>query len=309
MSVGVNPPKTPVTKGSSGIAAATIPNICKMPGPPAPFIPTPLPNIGRSELSPDGYTTTVQVEGAAVAIKGASFKSQGDVASQGTGGGIVSSNVEGPTKFVGPGSMDVKFEGGNVQLLGNPMLNNCGPSGSPANAATMGGVVQAPAPGSPPEDPKCAKIAKAIDDLINTVRPPTPPGGMPQGYQGLATRWAEFAENKGKWGPGEKLNNHLNEYRKHQKRLQKQIQDYEDNDCGNKGPPLPPLAKEYSTQEPVPGGPLSPTPAPVTQGGPLSIEALAKSIGVSTTLVVAGLVISRIIRLFPPLWPLEASPL
>jgi len=53
----------------------------------------------------------------------------GDVASKGTGGGIVSANVEGPTSFVGPGSMNVKIEGKNVQLLGDPMFNNCGPKG------------------------------------------------------------------------------------------------------------------------------------------------------------------------------------
>ena len=29
-SVAIHPPKTPVTKGSMGIAKATIPNICKM---------------------------------------------------------------------------------------------------------------------------------------------------------------------------------------------------------------------------------------------------------------------------------------
>jgi uncharacterized Zn-binding protein involved in type VI secretion len=109
--VTVNPPKTPVTRGSNGTAAATIPNVCKMPGPPAPFVPTPLPNIGTSDDSPEGYSTTVTIEGQPVAIKGASFKSKGDVASQGTGGGIVSSNVQGPTKFIAPGSMDVKIEG------------------------------------------------------------------------------------------------------------------------------------------------------------------------------------------------------
>lgn len=140
--VSVNPPKTPVTKGSSGIAAATVPNVCKMPGPPAPFVPTPLPNIGKSGDSPKGYSKKVKVEGQTVAIKGASFKSMGDIASKGTGGGIVSSNTHGQTKFVGPGSFDVKFEGKNVQYLGDPMLNNCGPSGSPANSATLVGVVQ-----------------------------------------------------------------------------------------------------------------------------------------------------------------------
>jgi len=144
-SVAVNPPKTPVTKGSNGIAAATVPNVCKMPGPPAPFVPTPLPNIGRSSLSPKGYSKKVKIEGNPVAIKGASFASQGDIASKGTGGGIVSSNTHGPTKFVGPGSLNVKIEGKNVHYLSDPMLNNCGPSGSPPNSATLAGVLQAPA--------------------------------------------------------------------------------------------------------------------------------------------------------------------
>jgi hypothetical protein len=140
--VSVNPPKTPVTKGSNGIAAATVPNICKMPGPPAPFVPTPLPNIGKSGNSPDGYSKNVKFEGKEIAIKGATFKSMGDVASKGTGGGMVSANTEGPTKFVGPGSMDVKVEGKNVQLLSDPMLNNCGGGGSPPNAATVLGLLQ-----------------------------------------------------------------------------------------------------------------------------------------------------------------------
>ncbi len=142
MSVGVNPPKTPVTKGSSGIATATLPNVCKMPGPPAPFVPAPLPNIGKSGEKPDSYTQNVKIEGKAVAIKGASFGSMGDMASKGTGGGMVSANTHGPCKFIGPGSMDVKFEGGNVQLLSDPMTNNGGGSGSPANSATMLGLVQ-----------------------------------------------------------------------------------------------------------------------------------------------------------------------
>ena len=142
MSVGVNPPRTPVTKGSNGTAIATVPNVCKMPGPPAPFVPTPLPNIGQSNASPKGYTKKVKVEGQPAAIKGATFASKGDMASKGTGGGLLSANTHGITSFVGPGSMDVKFEGKNVQLLGDPMLNNCAGSGNPANAATLAGVLQ-----------------------------------------------------------------------------------------------------------------------------------------------------------------------
>ena len=128
-SVGVHPPKTPVTKGSMGIAKATLPNVCKMPGPPAPFVPSPLPNIAKSGSSPKGYSKKVKIEGNTVAIRGASFKSMGDIASKGTGGGLISANTHGPAKFITPGSMTVKIEGKSVHLLGEPILNNCGPSG------------------------------------------------------------------------------------------------------------------------------------------------------------------------------------
>ena len=177
-SVSVNPPRTPVTKGSSGIAAATLPNVCKMPGPPPPFVPTPLPNIGKSGDSPSGYSKNVKVEGQAVAIKGASFKSMGDIASKGTGGGIISANTHGPSKFIGPGSFDVKIEGKNVQYLGDPMMNNCG---SPSNSATMPGVLQAtvlteqsstlvvvPAP-DPCKGVNCAKVEKKIANLKKEI--------------------------------------------------------------------------------------------------------------------------------------------
>jgi uncharacterized Zn-binding protein involved in type VI secretion len=143
VSVGVNPPKTPVTEGSADQAPATLPNVCKMPGPPAPFIPTPLPNLGTSGDRLTDGTSTVKIEGDKVAIKGSHYKSQPspDVASQGTGGGIVSSTVQGKTEFVAPGSMNVKAEGKNIQLLGDAMTNN---GGSTANAATMPGNQQPP---------------------------------------------------------------------------------------------------------------------------------------------------------------------
>jgi hypothetical protein len=154
-SVAINPPKTPVTDGSSGVATATVPNVCKMPGPPAPFVPAPLPNIGKSGDSPKDYSKKVKIEGSAVAIKGATFKSTGDVASKGTGGGLVSANTHGITKFVGLGSMDTKIEGKNVQLLSDPMLNNCGPSGSPPNSATLAGLLQAAKAMNPANEDIC----------------------------------------------------------------------------------------------------------------------------------------------------------
>lgn len=144
ISVGIHPPKTPVTAGSMGIAKATLPNVCKMPAPPAPFVPSPLPNIAKSGNSPKDFSTTVKIEGQAVAIRGATFESIGDMASKGTGGGLLSANTHGPAKFITPGSMTVKIEGKAVHLLSEPMLNNCGPSGSPPNTgATMMGLDQA----------------------------------------------------------------------------------------------------------------------------------------------------------------------
>jgi uncharacterized Zn-binding protein involved in type VI secretion len=124
VSVSVNPPKTPVTENSNGLKVAALPNVCKMPGPPAPFVPTPLPNIGKSDDSPKGYSKKVKMMGKKVAIKGASFKSKGDIASKGTGGGLISASTHDVTEFVGPGSMNVKVEGKNVQLLGDMMTNN-----------------------------------------------------------------------------------------------------------------------------------------------------------------------------------------
>jgi uncharacterized Zn-binding protein involved in type VI secretion len=157
--VSIHPPKTPVTKGCHSVAKATLPNVCKMPGPPAPFVPSPLPNIAKSELSPKGYSTTVEIEGAAVAIRGATYESIGDMASKGTGGGLISANTHGPAKFITPGSLTVKIEGKSVHLLGEQMLNNCGPSGSPPNTgATMMGTKHAKSKPQPDneKDIKCA---------------------------------------------------------------------------------------------------------------------------------------------------------
>ncbi len=161
ISVGVNPPKTPVTEGSMDVAAATMPNVCKMPGPPAPFVPTPLPNIGTSGDNLTDATSTVLISGKKVAIKGSYYMSQPspDVASQGTGGGIVSSKVQGKTEFVAPGSMTVKAEGKNIQLLGDAMTNN---GASPPNSGTAQNV-QAPSVKPMHECGDCGPYGKLQD--------------------------------------------------------------------------------------------------------------------------------------------------
>ena len=140
--VTIMAPKTPVTEGSHGIAAADLPNICYLPSPVGP-VPSPLPNIAKSSDSPTDYSTDVKFEGAAVCIAGSSFgKSMGDTPSSAAGGGVISANFEGPAKFAGPACMSVQVEGKGVHLVGDPMLNNCAPGPGTPNAATMAGVIQ-----------------------------------------------------------------------------------------------------------------------------------------------------------------------
>lgn len=189
-SVGIHPPKTPITKGSGGIAKCTIPNVCKMPGPPAPFIPAPLPNIGKSELSPKDYSESVTIEGKSVAIRGATFESIGDIASKGTGGGLISANTHGPTKFITPGSMTVKIEGKSVHLLGEPMLNNCGPSGSPPNTgATMLGI------GNPnAQQPACAHTKLRIENVDRAAKKQEADRQVQESQQQLQDRRNELGQ-------------------------------------------------------------------------------------------------------------------
>jgi uncharacterized Zn-binding protein involved in type VI secretion len=140
--VGIEPPKTPITSGfNKGTAKNTLPNVCKMPGPPPPFVPSPLPNIAKSNMSPKGFSKDVKIEGKTVAIFGASFKSMGDIASKATGGGLISMNTHGEAKFVTPGSLTVSIEGKPVHLKGEPMMNNLGAAGVPPNTgSTLSGA-------------------------------------------------------------------------------------------------------------------------------------------------------------------------
>jgi len=111
---------TAVHKGSSGIATAAAPDVCKTPSPAGP-VPVPYPNIAQSSDLAMG-TTTVNIEGQSVAVKDSCFAiSTGDEA--GVAGGVVSGIIKGQAKFVNY-SMNVKFEGKNVARLGDPMTMN-----------------------------------------------------------------------------------------------------------------------------------------------------------------------------------------
>jgi len=107
-------------KGSNGIAAATIPDICKTPSPGGP-IPVPYPNIAMSSDLANG-TKNVKADGQMIAIKGSEYSmSTGD--EPGTAGGVTSSTFKKEAKWI-LYSFDVKMEGKNACRLTDKMANN-----------------------------------------------------------------------------------------------------------------------------------------------------------------------------------------
>ena len=114
-----------VHKGSSGVAMASAPDVCKTPSPGGP-VPLPYPNVAQSSDLVDG-TTSVTVEGNSVAVKDCAFAtSTGDEA--GSAGGVASGVTKGKAKFVNY-SFDVKVEGKSACRLGDPMtMNGNGPN-------------------------------------------------------------------------------------------------------------------------------------------------------------------------------------
>ena len=90
-----------------------MPDVCKVPAPPAPPIPTPFPNIAQMQQANVGKCTKkVKINNKAVlTMKSEIPMSSGDEA--GSAGGLVSSKIKGeatPKK----GSAKVKFEGSPV---------------------------------------------------------------------------------------------------------------------------------------------------------------------------------------------------
>jgi hypothetical protein len=106
--------------GSNGMSIA-FPDVCLTPAPPAPPIPIPYPNIGRSADTSNG-PQSVTVDGSMPMVKGAEYsKTSGDEA--GVNGGVASGCNRGPAEFM-LYSFDVKIEGKNVCRMGDPLFHN-----------------------------------------------------------------------------------------------------------------------------------------------------------------------------------------
>jgi len=122
-----------VHKGSNGISAATIPDVCKTPSPGGP-VPIPYPNVSQSATLDKGTTTVKADGGMMIAIKGSEFSaSNGDNA--GTVGGVKSNTFMKESTWI-LYSFDVKMDGQNACRLTDKKFQNH------ENTADMAGVIQ-----------------------------------------------------------------------------------------------------------------------------------------------------------------------
>jgi hypothetical protein len=196
----------------------------------------------------------VKIEGNTVAIRGSSFGSMGDIASKGTGGGIISMNCEGPTKFLAPGSLTVKIEGKSVHLLGDIMANNHNPAGAAPNSATMMGALHQPGSVPVPVSAECQEAADTIQEVMH---------GSPN-YKSIKKREAEVKANPQQqpvfWAdanpgvprpPGSDQWGHLEQIEGQQNRMNKALQKYYANGCTNMDGPTLKEAGAYAVADPL----------------------------------------------------------
>lgn len=112
---------------TAGGQCFVFPDVCKVPAPPAPPIPTPFPNIGQCQQAKK-TTKKVKIQNKACLTKKSEIpRTSGDEA--GTLKGIISSTNMDKLKYK-KNSSKVKFEGANVVRL----LDMTGHNGSNANA-------------------------------------------------------------------------------------------------------------------------------------------------------------------------------
>jgi hypothetical protein len=143
-----------VHKGSGGISAATLPDVCKTPTPGGP-VPLPYPNVSRSASLGKGTATVKADGGNSIAVKGSEFStSNGD--SPGTLGGVKSSTFMKESTWISY-SFDVKIEGGNACRLSDKKFQNHG------NTVDLGGELQVIAKVTE----ALKTIAQACDQAVN----------------------------------------------------------------------------------------------------------------------------------------------
>jgi len=284
-----------VHKGSNGISTATLPDVCKTPSPGGP-IPVPYPNISMSSDLANGTKSVKADGGNMIAIKGSEFsRSTGD--EPGTAGGVKSSTFIKESTWI-LYSFDVRIEGQGACRLTDKKFQNH------QNTVDMGGVLQMPV-FKPPSDPECAKLYEEIFKFLYAVR--STPG---MGLKGLAWRWDEAAINRGGWTAADN-ESHMKQYSDQQTGLNNRLKRWKKQKCNDDD--LPPGAKFVTEKVPELGSKKTFEEAlkeySQSKSSSLNVEALAKALGVSAGVVIGIVIATRIIRCFPPLLPLQFSPI
>ncbi|MCG3182770.1 MAG: hypothetical protein ICCCNLDF_00836 [Planctomycetes bacterium] len=109
-----------------------VPDVCKVPAPPAPPVPTPFPNMGMVMQAGSGVSTKIKIENQpAILLNTKIPMSSGDEA--GTLGGMISNKFKGEVIFK-KGSMKVKFEGKGVCHITSITSHNGTNANMPAGA-------------------------------------------------------------------------------------------------------------------------------------------------------------------------------
>lgn len=166
-------------KAGGGKVIAAFPDVCLTPPPPpAGPIPVPYPNTSFSKDMKEG-SKTVTIKGEEVMLKDASYYKSSplgdEAATNSQGAGVVTHVITGKTYFVA-WSMDVKFEGQNVDRHTDLTTSN---HASPmANASVpMINASEMAAAGPAEEDP-CAKAKARKKNSCGTPENPAPWRGV-----------------------------------------------------------------------------------------------------------------------------------
>jgi hypothetical protein len=112
------------TKG--GGQCLGFPDVCKVPAPPAPFVPVPFPNMGMPNQASGGTVSKkVKIDGKETIVKGTEIPvSSGDEAGT-AGGGMISAKIKGVVLYK-MGSSRVKCEGKQLCHLTSMTAHNGG---------------------------------------------------------------------------------------------------------------------------------------------------------------------------------------
>ena len=100
-----------------------MPDVCQVPAPPAPPIPTPFPNVAMPMIG-NPAATKVFIAGTPALHKGSKIP-QTDGNQPGVIGGVISGTIMGQAEFL-VGSMTVKLQGNPAVRLGDLTKHNNG---------------------------------------------------------------------------------------------------------------------------------------------------------------------------------------